>query len=74
MAKKKAYENLENATAVSAIAPSERVREVRQLEYRRMSVASAIEVLLDDYRRAGGKNAPRRRRKKVGKGFNDYRP
>ncbi len=72
MAKKKAYENLEHATAVSGVAPTERTKEVRELEYRRMSVAHAMEVLLDDYRKAGGKHAPRRRTK-VGKGKNDYR-
>lgn len=74
MAKKKVYENIENATPVTGIAPTERNKEVYELEYRRMSIAHAMEVLLDDYRRAGGKHAPRRRRKKVGKGPNDYRP
>ena len=74
MARKAPYENLENATAVSGLDPRARVKELRQLEYRRMSLASAMEVLLDDYRKAGGKNAPGKRRKKVGKGQNDYRP
>lgn len=71
MAKKKAYEDLANATAVSGIAPTQRQKEVRELELRRMSVASAMEVLLDDYRKGGGKLAPRRR-KKIGKAKNDY--
>ena len=74
MAKKAPYENLEHAAPVSGIDPRARVKELRQLEYRRMSLASAMEVLLDDYRNAGGKNAPGPRRKKVGRGQNDYRP
>ena len=74
MAKKSSYENLERAKSVTGIDPRARVKEIRQLEYRRMSLASAMEVLLDDYRRAGGKNAPGPRRRKVGKGQNDYRP
>lgn len=72
MAKKKAYENLEHATSISSISPTERGRELRELELRRMSVASAMEVLLDDYRKSGGKHAPSRR-KKIGKAKNDYR-
>ena len=74
MAKKASRANLENATAVSGINPRTRLKELRQLEFRRMSLASEMEALLDDYRRAGGKNAPGPRRRKVGKGQNDYRP
>ena len=72
--KKKPYENLEAAPSVAGISPSERLRELRELEYHRMNVASAIEVVLDDYRKNRGKGAPARRRKKVGKGPHDYRP
>lgn len=71
---KKAYENLENAPTVASVAPTDRLKEIRELEFRRMSIASAIEVVLDDYRKNRGKSAPRRRRKKVGKGPHDYHP
>ncbi len=73
MAKTKAFENLETAPTVASVAPDERKRQLRELEYRRLSVASAVEVILDDYRKAGGKHAPGRRRSKIGKGKNDYR-
>lgn len=69
---KKAYENLENAPTVASVAPGDRYKEIRELEHRRMNVASAIEIVLDDYRKNRGKSAPRRRRKKVGKGPNDF--
>ena len=65
---------LENAQPVAGVPPKARAKEVHELEFRRMSLASAIEVLLDDYRKAGGKLAPRRRRKKIGKLPNDYHP
>ena len=71
--KKKVYENLENAPSVAGVAPNDRQKQIRELEYRRMNIASAIEVVLDDYRKNRGKAAPRRRSRKVGKGPHDYR-
>ena len=71
---KKAYENLENAPTVASVSPSERLKEIRELEFRRLSISAAIEVVLDDYRKGQGKAAPARRRKKVGKGPHDYHP
>ena len=58
---------------VTSLTPEQRNMEIRELEFERKNVASSLEMLLDEMRKAGLRPAPRRRKYRVGKAPHDYK-
>ena len=58
---------------VTSLTPEQRNMEIRELEFERKNIASSLEMLLDEMRKAGLRPAPRRRKYRVGKAPHDYK-